>query len=528
MVATLVRLKARILAHTLGREGWRVVILVFGIIWALSTLPSVVGAMVWLGRQPVDVGHDVLVIAGSVILVGWGLVPVLVPSIDDSLDIGRFATYGIPVRRLLPGLLLATLLGLPTMFTGLVTLAPVIAWSAIAGPAAGWTAVLMAPITLASCVVLSRVSTGVAARFLGSRRSREVGAVLGVLVLGLCVPAVVTLGALGLEGALERVPALARVLGWTPLGLTWAAPAAIASGDVLGGVARALLALVWLAAGIVVWAILLRRALVRPPSRGGEVRRRPDAMLPARDNGSSAGLIAAEAVLRRSLRYWSSDPRYLSSLLGAVVLPLAIVLLVATVIDAPAAVALSMGPLMAGTIGWGRHNDLAFDGSAFWMHVTAGVPGWADRLGRTLATLAWSAPLTVVVALGGAWAGGRWDLAHAALGASLGVLGAGLAVSAVANPVLPYPVPEAGSNPYAAQIGVLGVSMLAQLVSSAATLVVIAPVLVLYGLTLWGSMSPWVVLVVGVAWGAGALVLGVRLGGRVYDLRSRRVLARLT
>ncbi|MBX9244963.1 hypothetical protein ICW40_09090, partial [Actinotalea ferrariae] len=288
------------------------------------------------------------------------------------------------------------------------------------------------------------------------------------------------------------------------------------------------LALVWLAAAVVAWAVLLRRALVSPASRGGEVRRRRDAMLPARDDRRGPDALAARAVLRRSLRYWTGDPRYVSAMLGAVAAPVVIVLLLATVVDAPAAVALAMGPLMAGTIAWGRHNDLAFDGSVLWMHVVAAVPGRADRLGRVLATVAWAAPATAAVSLVVAWVGGRPDLAPASLGASLGVLGVGLAVSAVLSPLFPYPVPAAGENPYSAQVGSLGASMLAQLVTSGATLVACAPVLVLYGLALWWEPDLVVaVLLAGLGTGAGAVVLGVRLGGQVYDARSRRVLTRL-
>lgn len=513
--------------RTLAREGWRLVVLIFGSLWALSALPSVIGGMVWASTQASSVTHDILVVAGTLLLAGWALVPVLVPGLDDSLDITRFATFGVSTRALVPALLVASLVGVPTLFTALVCLAPAIAWFGAGGPAAAALAVLLAPVALITCVLASRISTGLAARVLGSRRSRESGAVVGVLVLVLTVPLVITIGSLGLEGALEHVPGVARVLGWTPLGLVWAAPAAMADGDLVGAGTRTLLALAWVGVGLVVWERLLHRALVRPPSRGGEVRRRVDAMLPRRE-GRGPGARAAAAVARRGLRSWSTDPRYLSSLLGAVVAPVMIVLLAATVVDAPAAVALSMGPLMAGTIGWGRHNDVAFDGTAFWMHVASRVPGWSDRLGRTVATLVWAVPMTAAVGTTGALVGGRPDLVLAAVGASVGVLCGGLAVSATFSALLPYPVPEAGANPYAAQMGAVGATMVAQAVTSAASLLVCAPVLVAYGAALWwsASLAP-VVLLMGVVGGGAVLWVGVVLGGRTYDARQVRLLARM-
>jgi ABC-2 type transport system permease protein len=364
---------------------------------------------------------------------------------------------------------------------------------------------------------------------LSSRRSRETSAALGVLAAGIALPVIITLGSLGLSGALEKVPTLAAVLGWTPLGLAWAAPAAMATGDLVGAVARLALTFAWVGAGVVAWAALLQRALTRPPSRGGQVRRRADGMLPTGPRRNEhPGLVAAGAIARRGLRYWTADPRYMAALLGAVVAPVLIVLLVTTVVDTPAAVGLSLGAFMGGAIGWGRHNDVAYDGSAFWLHVAARVPGWADRVGRTVSTVVWAAPLTVLMSLVGAAVAGRWELAGAAVGSGVGVLLAGLAVSAVVSAMFPYPVPQAGANPYSAQLGAVGASLVAQLVASMATLALSAPVLALHAAAVWWdpAFAP-ATLVVGVVGGAGVLAAGVVLGGRVYEARAPALLARI-
>lgn len=539
MVATLVRLRLTLLRRTLARETWRVVVLLLGLVWAMVMAPTVVGGMLWVGMQPVEVAHDVLVVAGSLLVVGWLLVPLLVPGMDDSLDVSRFATFGVPARRIVPGLLVAALVGVPTLATGAVAAAPVIAWAQHgAEPAA--VALPAALLGLALCVLGARISTALGGLLLGSRRSREIGLALGTLVVLVAVPGVLAIGSMGLEGALERVPGLAAVLGWTPLGLTWAAPAAMADGDLVGSVARLGLAALWVALAAACWTRLLDRALVRPPSRSTAARRRADGMLAPgwipfvtrpRAGGAAQdlGWVAATAVARRGLRYWSADPRYVSSLLGSVVAPVVIVLLVATVVDAPAAVALSMGPLMAGSIGWSRHNDVAFDGTAFWMHVAARVPGWVDRWGRTAATAVWAVPLSVLASVAGAWVAGRPDLTAAAIGTALGALCAGLAVSAVVSTLLPYPVPEPGASPYAAQMGALGASMVAQVLSSAATFVLCVPVLIGFGLSLW-SDPVWSLptLVVGVIGGPAVLAGGVVLGGRIHEARAVRALARMS
>jgi len=520
VVATVVRLRARIQVHTLRREPWRLVVLVLGAVWAAAMLPSVVAGMVFLRHSSVEVSAPVLVVAGSLLTLGWLVVPVLLPSLDDSLEVRRFATSAVPPWRLVPALLAASLLGGPTIFVALLALMPVVAWSG-AGAVATVTALLAAPLCWAGCVVGARVTTGAMARLLGSWRARELALLAAVVVAVLGIPAVASTRTLGLEAAVARVPEAARVLGWTPLGAPWAAPASAAAGDLRGAVAHLVLAALTVAVGVLIWSRQVGDDLVRPIARGGRERRSTDAL-------SSWAGTPALAVAGRAWRSWGADPRYQGAVLSGVLGPLVIVVLLATVVRAPAAVALSVGPFMAASIGWARHNDVALDGSAFWLHVAAGVPGHADRWGRAAATVLWALPVSVGVAVVGAVVAGRGDLAPAAIGAAAGLLGAGLAVSAVLSPVLPYPVPEAGGNPFAAQMGAVGASMVAQAVSSAMTGVLGLPVVVALALALWWNPAlSWPVLVLGTAWGGLLLTVGIRVGGRVYDRRQVALLARM-
>ena len=70
-----------------------------------------------------------------------------------------------------------------------------------------------APLAPVTCLCAARLGAGLAGRLLGSRRSREVGTVLGLALAALAVPAVITLASLGLEGVLETIPSVALVLG---------------------------------------------------------------------------------------------------------------------------------------------------------------------------------------------------------------------------------------------------------------------------------------------------------------------------
>ncbi len=527
MAATLVRLKLRVLRHMLQRERWRLVLMVLGALWGVSMLPSIVGGMLWLSREAPASANDILVVGGSLLVAGWAVVPLLIPGMDDSLEVGRFATFGRSARTLAPGLLLAGAVSLPSLITAGVLVSPAIVWGRRSGAAAA-ASVLVAPLTLVTCLLAARVATSVSARVLSSRRAREAGAVLGLLAVALSLPIVLALGSLGLEGALEKVPTLSGVLGWTPLGAPFAVPLAVVEGDLAGVVGRLAVVVATVGAAWAAWVRTMHDALTRPPSRSGQARRRPDRMIPARVLARHPGMVVAGAVMRRALRYWTADPRYMSAVVGAVVAPVLIVVLAASVSDGAGTIALGLAVVVGGSLGWGRHNDVAYDGSAFWLHVAAHVPGWADRLGRAVATLVWALPTTIALGLLGVWVAGRWELAAAALGAGIGVLLGGLAVSAVASTLLPYPVPAAGANPYAAQLGAVGATLLAQMASSAATFVVSAPVLGLYAASVWWRPGLAVLTaLVGVVGGTVVLALAVWVGGRLYDARAPRLLARL-
>jgi ABC-2 type transport system permease protein len=179
-------------------------------------------------------------------------------------------------------------------------------------------------------------------------------------------------------------------------------------------------------------------------------------------------------------------------------------------------------------IGWGPHNDVGYDSTAFWMHVSAGVDGVSDRLGR----LAPSAALGMVClpgyALLGAVLSGRWSLLPATLGAASGVALSGFAVASVASAVLPYPTPKPGEGPFATRPGGAGLTVAVQTVCTMAVLALSLPVLVLALLAERGTAwAAWPALVVGPLLGSAALAVGLRVGGRVLERRGPDLLQRL-
>src|SRR5690606_18805400 len=128
VVAAVVALKLRLLRNTMAREMWRVILFGLGALWAVSMLPAVIGGARWLSGQDVEVQQSSLVVVGTVLLVGWAVIPVLMFGADATVVQRKFATLGPDPRRLAPALAVAATLSIPAVFTGAVCLASVVVW----------------------------------------------------------------------------------------------------------------------------------------------------------------------------------------------------------------------------------------------------------------------------------------------------------------------------------------------------------------------------------------------------------------
>ncbi|PWD50201.1 hypothetical protein C8046_05510 [Serinibacter arcticus] len=323
--------------------------------------------------------------------------------------------------------------------------------------------------------------------------------------------------------------AIAAVAAWTPFGAPWAIPADVASGAWGLAAARLAIVAVVIAVGLPLYRRLLDRAMTTVGSDGGSSTSRSTRLpIVARlvGRGVSPG---AAAVAGRSLRYWRGDPRYLVqafSLIFLPVVPIVMAVLISnqeTGVDRATAVSwavLAVAPLMAWVGAWAVHDDVAYDSTAFWLHVAADVRGIDDRWGRALGVLLWLVPVTVVLAIATPALGGRAALVPAVLGLTLALLGAGTGVSGVFSAAVPYPAPPPGTNPMSNQTGAMGATFVAQLGSFVVLGVVVIPTaLTLIPVFAVGAAWGWLTLVVGLATGVAAAVVGLRWGGRILDRR---------
>ncbi|PRZ07780.1 ABC-2 type transport system permease protein [Isoptericola sp. CG 20/1183] len=537
MVAHLVRLRLRLLANTLRRSVWQTIGLCFAALYGLTVVGFFVAASIAGGRTDPVLTGQVLTVVGAVVVLAWWVVPLFAFGMDATLDPMRFVTFAIPRRRLLAGLAVAGVVSVPAAATLLAALGSSFAWAS--DPLALLAALLGAVAALALCVVGSRATTTALAPLLDSRRYREILMVVAIVPLLLIGPAVAWLSSgaeksVGPEGVtvtasgpgpalLEALTRVADVVAWTPFGAPWAFAGAVHDGAWWLLLARIAVVVVTLGAAWWVWDRALARALVSPPhsSSGPKVRGLGwFARLPATPTG---------AVAARCATYWVRDPRYAVSLAVVPLLPVALAV-VGLSTGAGTGLLLVVAPLTAFILGFGISNDVGYDHTAFALHVATGLPGRADRWGRVLPVVVVGAPLVVAMAVAATGAAGRWDALPALLGLSLGVLGASLGTSSAVSARLVYPVPKPGESAFKTPQGATVATLVAQSVAFLVVLALVLPTLALALAAILGAPAGfgWAAVAVGLATAAGALVVGVRWGARVYERRLPDLLAQVT
>lgn len=519
MVAQFLGLKVRLLGNLLRRSPWQVVGMAIALLYGLGAAALAMLGLVTLRFVEVDLARSIVVVGGSLVMLGFLLVP-LVFGADDTLNPRSFSLFGIPNQRLALGLAAGAFVGVPALVIALIGIAQIVTWSR--GPLSALLAVLGAVLIVVSCVLGSRVTTSVATLLLSTRRAREATGLISLVVLAALSPLVAIM--VTVDWATQGIPVLksiAQVAAWTPLGAVWAAPADAAAGHPDTALLRLLIALAFVLVLWVAWRFLVQLMVVMP-ERTSRTRQYSGLGWFSRMPATPAGAIAA-----RSLSYWARDMRYRSALLVVPIVP-AVMIGVLSVGGVPLNVlALLPVPVMCFFLAWSTvHNDVAFDNTAVWLHVAANTRGTDDRIGRLVPPLALGLLVIAIGAPLSAWAYGSADVLPSLIGVGLSVLLVGLGLSSVISAGFPYPAVHPGDSPFAQpQSSATGASWV-QALSLLGVLALSTPTAILAFLGLVdGGSWPLLALLVGIGTGAVVLVAGVIGGGAIFTRRAPELLA---
>ncbi|HWL59420.1 MAG TPA: hypothetical protein VNQ48_00860 [Microbacteriaceae bacterium] len=515
MVASLLELRLRGVANRVLRPRSRAE-QVTSVLMGLAVIAVVSGIVLLTGfgaETTSELRRTTFVAVGAVVVLAFWLVPFVVRT-TGGVEPRAFTAYPIPPRRLAVALAATAVVSGPALLLVLLLIANVVAWAA-AGPgpalaAAGSGMLLLATAVLGSLVAAALASDGIV--------WRNITGVVAVTIIAVLAPLLLLLdwSVLGLT-YLRRI---AAALEWTPFGVAWSVPAEVALGEpglawLRVGVAVGVLAVLWFA-----WEGLVRYGATR---RARAVDMRAELRLGAFEvlPDTQSGVVAA-----RSVTYWLRDPRYLVPLLMLPIIPAGIVLAFWLAgIPWEFMVWLPI-PLVSLLIGWSVHNDVAADGTAFWLHVVASVRGRADRWGRILVP----GVIGLVVAVGGGIASAALvdddRLALPIVGLSICALLVGLGVGSAASALAPYPTVRPGDGPFqqpqGSSRGAGGKQIASLLIAVALCLPVVAAIV-----TAVAAGSGDFTVAVATAFGLGVVVLvaGVELGALAMRRRAPELLA---
>lgn len=518
MVANLLRLRLLILANSLRRSTWQLVAVIFGALYGLGILLGMTVGLFALSALPISIARTVVVLAGSALVLGWVLIPLLASGIDQTLEPTRLVTFPIPLNSLLLGLALGGLVGVPGIVTMLVSLATAGTWWR--HPVIALIAVVCGVLAATTCIVGSRAITTLSSTFTSGRRFREAAGFLAIIPLFLLGPIIVGLSS-GIRTATDALPAFANAVAWTPLGALWAVPSDAAGGHWGIACLHFLIGVVTLLLLILLWRRSLALVLVTPAHSVSRSRGSGKLGWLGRFPATPAGAVAA-----RSLTYWIRDPRYARQLL---IVPLIPALIFFYSRNGSLELLHSVGPIVALLLSLSIFSDLSYEGTAFATQVSSGIRGREDRLGRAAALGSFGLPIVIVFSIGSVWISGSWQILPGLLGLSIGIFLSGLGVSSYTSATIVIPVPGPGDNPFKAAPGAGFTTALTTFATWAVLGVLVLPELVLtiVGAVLSIAALGWIALAVGIGLGSTVMVTGIRLGGAQLDRAAPELLERL-
>ena len=519
MVAQLLGLKLHLLANSFRRSFWPVFALIVGILYGIAIAVTAVGGLI-AARFAVEpeTMRVVLIIIGSVVVIGFALLPVVIGT-DDTMDPRSFGLFGMDDRRLAFALAVTALTGIPTVVLAIAVIGSLVTWSENIGTVL--VALVGGALLVATCSLLARITTSLSAFLLSTRRSREFTGLIGIVVLLLLFPLAVLLASVDWSAEGPRVAgSLADVLGWTPLGAAVGAPGDAAVGAWGGALVKLLVAAATVAVLWWAWQALVARMLVTP-QREASTKSYTSTGWFGRLPGTPAWAIAA-----RSLTYWARDSRYW---IGLVPIPFvaAIVVVALSIVGVPAAtVALIPLPVMCLMLGWTIHDDVAYDSTAIWLHIVSGAGGAADRVGRMVPVVLIAVPLIALGSVVTAATHGDFDVLPAVIGVCTALVLVGLGLSSITSALLPYPVTRPGDSPFQQPQSTGATAALVQAVSFLAIVVLASPTIVLGILGVFDDATLIIpALVSGVAIGLVVLAVGIAAGSAIYRRRQPEILA---
>ncbi len=420
MVASIIGLKLRSLWNNLTQKWWKLVLVILATLYFGAFFGfMLIAPLLILDASLLVPFTKVALLVASASTLAWAGAPLFGMGLDATTAPKSFAPYVAPTRSLSRALLYASVAGPAGLITLLVFVAGTAGLFKANEPLYGVLSIVLMPFALVSLALVSRfISFWFAARVEASQGRRDLMQMVGVVLFVAIMWGFSYFMSTFAEGGMNLdIGTLTNIAKWTPFAGIVSIPYLLAGGELIP-------ALVQVAYGVAIFTVLGAgwHSLVR-----GEMVGRKHELTDATKQAVAAGqsvvdptLVATEvntvagldqqlkslnfwlklglnpptaALAARNLHMWVRDARLAPSLIIMLMMPIL-------------GLGFSLSPTGAST-GWflfvftplifGQTAGmlLSYDSTAYWMHVSAGVTGRADRFGRIFASL----PALIVVSI---------------------------------------------------------------------------------------------------------------------------------
>ncbi len=325
IINALFRLRLTLLARSF--QGPNAVSRIIGTVLLLVFLgPTVVFIMFgeivglrYLTQSNIQEAENITFLILSGIFLLWALLPLLQFTVNESLDITKLTIYPVSQAEMMFGLILSTLVDIPTI--GLIL--------ALAGIAAGWTQSLPQLAGYFVILIITYVATisfsqMILSSFLGllrTRKWRDISIFLFTFIALSISLGFQLLSASAHNFANINTNVISALLNgnlnqwyqFLPPGMASSALNAIYRGDLLSAGLWAVGLLAYSVLFVWLWSSILARALVRPEEFGSaKTRRRKHAIAVSQKSAAGKSLIPAQitAFAIKDLQYLWRDPRF--------------------------------------------------------------------------------------------------------------------------------------------------------------------------------------------------------------------------
>ena len=552
MVGHLVSLKWKYVQASFRRSIWAVIGLVIAAVYAVLALLGLALGYVAAAFEAPETGPLIALLAGSVLAIGWSVVPIFFSGLDGTLDESRFVLFPIEPATLQKGQFLGGFVGIPGVASVLSVLLGLIAYGS--QPLLLIVYLVCAVLGLANLMVWARLANRLGIMLSANPRVANVLMIVAAVLMmsmGFIFGGTATYLSRHWDAMLPFLP----WLGVTPFGSAYAVPYWLAAGNVPAALGCLVLTLGYLAGGWWLWGKNLARSMANV---GGSAHHASAAEVAAGDLGLFARFPATPrgAVAARTLHSLLKDNRLqmltvttvMMYLLLAVGFPL---FMSATGGSIQGKISFGPNPEQATQVvnsgvmqlfgfwiyfctvftGYYMCFLVSYDNTAFSLHVLSPLRGIDDRIGRLWGYSILVAPIVVLMVLVASAVNGHLELFPIVLMHQLGVFAAAAGMGCVLDTFMSPPVAPPGANPFKNPKNNEGMGKQLLLMLSMAVVMLSAlpggiSVIVYVFLT-----QNLLTLVIGgvlqLMIGAGLLVGGVVWGGRRFDRMSPRMLERV-